>query len=356
AADDTDNYDLNAGKDTEDADTDNHAGDAGDDIEDVRDDVHNHVLDIGYDSDDTSRNAAQIDDNTCRDGVTGEGCLELEVLDDATFWMQDTTVTTPQSDRLTMPQGCLVADPLNRSHRSVTLLSDASTLQTESMKDQAKKMPQPRRWAVKLGPCVAVATDRRLPYSVSGSVTDIHRLLDLPLPVLTNGRTLMLKMVLIKGGMSGFGAQTFALYILLGEFWLADTDHSRDEGQWFGIDRDAEGHGDNGDTLGDTLGTDNDKASDDDVLKGSQDGTSGDDEKDGQDSSADRNGKYSARDGDTSVEEEEEEEDDKEEEDNEEDDEYDKEDEDNEEEDEEDMSSSDEDDGGHGGDSDDGGD
>lgn len=137
-------------------------------------------------------------------------------------------MTTPQSDRLTMPQGCLVADPLNRSHHSVTLLSDVSTLQTESMKDQAKKMPQPRRWAVKLGPCVAVATDRRLPYSVSGSVTDIHRLLDLPLPVLANGRTLMPKMVLIKGGMVvGFGAQTFALFILLGEVWLADTDHSR---------------------------------------------------------------------------------------------------------------------------------
>lgn len=136
-------------------------------------------------------------------------------------------MTTPQSDRLTMPQGCLVADLLNRSHCSVTLLNDVSTLQTESMKDQVKKMPQPRRWAVKLGPCVAVATDRCLPYSVPGSVTDIHRLLDLPLPVLTNGRTLILKMVLIKGGMSGFGAQTFALYILLGEFWLADTDHSR---------------------------------------------------------------------------------------------------------------------------------
>ncbi|KAF9493471.1 hypothetical protein BDN71DRAFT_1432487 [Pleurotus eryngii] len=81
-----------------------------------------------------------------------------------------------------------------------------------------------------------------------------------------------------------------------------------DKGQWFGIDGDAEGHGNNDDTLGehDTQGTSTNKASDNDVVMGSQIGTSGDNvmEKDGQDSNTDHNSKYSAHDRDNSVEEE----------------------------------------------------
>ncbi|KAF4603288.1 hypothetical protein EYR38_003701 [Pleurotus pulmonarius] len=353
ATDETDNYDLNAGKDTGDADTDNHAGDAGDDIEDVRDDVHNHALDIGYDSDDTSRNAAQIDDNARRDGVTGEGCLELEGHN------SDNTTIRPADDATRVP-GRRPAQPLSsfgHSPKRRVHFTDGidegpgeEDATTQAMGSEARALRSGRHGSS--SPLLRLGKRDRHPSPPGSSPArprkrahfdaedGAHRRRDGSGIRGTNVRTIH------PFGRSLAGRhRPFAYKVRPRQFMAPrrmrtiqtelpmDVEMASpigDEEQWFGIDRDAEGHGDNGDTLG--TDNDNDKASDDDVVKGSQDGTSGDDEQDGQDSSADRNGKYSARDGNTSVEEEEEEEEDKDKDDEDEDEDVDEEDEDEEDE------------------------